>query len=83
VPVNETFEGSALWAGLVHVFELTGHPTASRAYAWSEAIEGGMERRYFALLHQGPIASPGDAVRAAVMAEHRQRGSASTPQKSD
>jgi hypothetical protein len=32
VPVRETFEGKTVWEGVVHVFDLTGHPTATRAY---------------------------------------------------
>ena len=35
VPVRETFEGKPVWEGVVHVFQLAGHPTATRAYAWS------------------------------------------------
>jgi hypothetical protein len=35
VPVRETFEGETVREGVVHVFDLTGHPTATRAYAWS------------------------------------------------
>jgi hypothetical protein len=27
VPVRETFEGKTVWEGVVHVFDLTGHPT--------------------------------------------------------
>jgi hypothetical protein len=48
-------------------------PTASRAYAWSSPIEGSDKRRFFAVLHQGPIKSPADAVRAAIVAERRQK----------
>jgi hypothetical protein len=71
VPVRETHTGTAVWEGVVHVFDLTGHPTASRAYAWSSPIEGSDKRRFFAVLHQGPVKSPVDAVRAAIVAEHR------------
>ena len=35
VPVHEVFEGKTVWDGVVHVFDLAGHPTANRAYAWS------------------------------------------------
>jgi hypothetical protein len=35
VPVRETFQGQVVWEGVVHVFDLTGHPTATRAYGWS------------------------------------------------
>jgi hypothetical protein len=57
---------------VVHVFDLEGgHPKATRAYAWSSPIEGSTKRRFFAVLHIGPIKSAVDAVRAAIVAEHR------------
>jgi hypothetical protein len=71
VPVREVFEGRVVWEGVVHVFELAGHPKASRAYAWSSPIEGSNKRRFFAVLHQAPITSPVEAVRAAIVAESR------------
>jgi len=73
VPVKETHAGTVVWEGIVHVFDLKGHPTASRAYAWSSPIEGSDKRRYFAVLHQGPVKSPVDAVRAAIITEHRRQ----------
>jgi hypothetical protein len=74
VPVREIFDGKPVWEGVVHVFDLTGHPTATRAYAWSSPIEGSMKRRFFAVLHQPPVDSPQAAVRAAIVAERRARG---------
>ena len=71
VPVRETFEGRPVWEGVVHVFDLAGHPTATRAYAWSSPIEGSAKRRFFAVLHTERINSPREAVRAAIVAEHR------------
>jgi hypothetical protein len=71
VPVRETFEGKPVWEGVVHVFRLTGHPTALYAYAWSSPIEGSTTRRFFAVLHQPPVDSPQAAVRATIIAEHR------------
>jgi hypothetical protein len=71
VPVKETFESQTVWEGVVHVFDLEGHPKATRAYAWSSPIEGSTKRRFFAVLHMGPIKSPLDAVRAAIVAERR------------
>lgn len=71
VPVRETFEGKPVWEGIVHVFDLAGHPKAIRAYAWSSPIEGSDNRRFFAVLQMGAIKSPADAVRAAIAAEHR------------
>jgi hypothetical protein len=71
VPVRETFEGKPVWEGVVHVFDLAGHPTATRAYAWSSPIEASTKRRFFAVLHTDRISSPVEAVRAAIVAEHR------------
>lgn len=71
VSVSESFESKPIWQGVVHVFDLEGHPTAKRAYAWSSLVEGSSKRRFYAVLHQGPVKSPQDAVRAAIVAEHR------------
>lgn len=71
VPVKETHSGQTVWEGVVHVFDLADNPKATRAYAWSSPIEGSSKRRYFAVLHVGAIKSPLDAVRAAIVAEHR------------
>jgi len=71
VPVRETFHGQSVWEGVVHVFDLEGHPTANRAYAWSAPIEGSEKRRFFSVLQLGAIKSPVAAVRAAIVAEHR------------
>src|SRR5437660_79110 len=71
VPVKETHQGATVWEGVVHVFDLSGHPTAIRAYAWSSPIEGSDKRRFFAVLHQPPVTSPAEAVRAAIVAESR------------
>ncbi len=70
VPVREVFQGQLVWDGTVEVFDLTGHATATRAYAWAhEADSGG--RRFVAVLHAAPVDSPLKAVRAALVAEHR------------
>jgi hypothetical protein len=71
VPVKEMHNGKTVWEGVVHVFDLAGNPIATRAYAWSSPIEGSDKRRFFAVLHMGAIKSPTDAVRAAIVAEHR------------
>jgi hypothetical protein len=73
VPVKEEHEGQVAWNGTVAVFMLAGHATANRAYAWSYERPDG-RRRFFAVLHAGPITSPRDAVRAAIVAEHQQHG---------
>ncbi len=70
VPVKETFQGKIVWEGTVQVFDLHGHPTARRCYAWSyEADEG--KRRFVAVLHQGPVDSPVRAVKAAIIQQNR------------
>jgi hypothetical protein len=71
VYVRETFEGKTVWEGVVHVFDLSGHPTSTHAYAWSSPIEGSTKRRFFAVLHTERINSPLEAVRAAIVAEHK------------
>jgi hypothetical protein len=71
VPVRETFKGQLVWEGVVHVFDLEGHPDATRAYAWSSPIEGSDKRRFFSVLQMGAIKTPLDAVRAVIVAEQR------------
>jgi|SRR5215213_7854407 hypothetical protein len=73
VPVRETFQGQTIWEGVVHVFDLAGHPTATRAYAWPFPMEGSDKPRYVAVLHTDRINSPLQAVRAAIVAEQRMR----------
>ena len=46
-----------------------GHRSADRCYAWSSRVEGSDQRRLFAVLHTPPVASPADAVRAALLQE--------------
>jgi hypothetical protein len=74
VPVHETFESKPVWEGVVHVFDLAGHPTSTRAYAWSSPIEGSIKRRFFAVLHSALINSPLEAVRAAIVVENHHEG---------
>jgi hypothetical protein len=83
VPVTETMkrrtesdgmtvmQEQTVWEGVVHVFDLAGHATAKRAYAWSSPIEGSTKRRFYAVLHTGSITGPLEAVRAAIVAENR------------
>ena len=52
VPVVErSGGGEVVWAGIVHAFDLEGHPAASRCYAWSAPIGGPEGRR---LMLSGP-----------------------------
>jgi hypothetical protein len=71
VPIKETFRGGTVWEGIVYVFDLEGHSKATRAYAWSSPVKGSTKRHFVVVLHVPPIASPTDAVRAAVVAEDR------------
>lgn len=69
VPVKETFAGQTVWEGAVSIFDIAGNPAATRAYGWSSPIEGSEKRRFFAMLHVGPIDSPLAAIRAAIVAQ--------------
>jgi len=71
IPVKEVFQGQTVWEGIVQVFALEGHPSASRCYAWSYITED-EKRRFIAVLHQGPIDSPWTAVRAAIVQEQQE-----------
>jgi len=71
VPVDERHNGQPVWQGVVHVFDLADNPKATRAYAWSSAIDGSTKRRFYAVLQIPPINTPVDAVRAAIVAEHK------------
>jgi hypothetical protein len=69
--VKEVWDGKTVWEGVVHTFDLEGHPKATRAYAWSSPIEESDERRFYAVLRLGRIRSAPSAVRAAIVAERR------------
>jgi hypothetical protein len=71
--VVDTFAGETVWDGEVFVFQIHGHPKTHKAYAWSSSIEGSDKRRFFSVLHLPPVTSPLEAVRAAIVAEHRER----------
>jgi hypothetical protein len=70
--VRETFEGKPVWEGDVAVFGIIGHPTANVCYAWSSPVEGSDRRRFFAVLHEGPVKSARDAVRASIVQTYRE-----------
>jgi hypothetical protein len=63
-----SFHQSAVWQGEVAVFEIYGHPTAGRAYAWSYTTDN-EETRYVVVLKIPPISSPETAVQAALAAQ--------------
>jgi hypothetical protein len=72
VPIKETFQGQTVWEGLVEVFDLEGHATAHRVYAWAHKT-GNPDKpvRHVTVLHLHPIKSAQDAVRAAILQEVR------------
>ena len=74
VHIKETHNGQTVWEGVVEVFELIGHPKASKLYAWSHEKwdgEGASGSRTVTVLHVHPIQSARDAVRAAIVQEFR------------
>jgi hypothetical protein len=71
VPVKETFQGRTVWDGIVEVFDLKGHPTALRIYAWAhDTDDPERPRRHVTVLHSHPIKSAQDAVKAAIVQEY-------------
>ena len=72
VPVKETFQGKTVWEGIVEVFELIGHPSAPKVYAWSHDTDDPKNpRRSVTVLHIAPVISPEAAVRAYIIQEFR------------
>jgi hypothetical protein len=70
VPIHETFQGKTVWQGEVEVFDIRGHPKATRAYAWSHATgKNDQDKRFVAVLELPPVNSPQSAVRASIMQE--------------
>jgi hypothetical protein len=72
VPVHEKSGDETVWEGEVQVFDVTGHPKATRVYAWSHATTG-TRRQFHAVLHLPPVDGPVMAVRTAVYAEYQAR----------
>jgi hypothetical protein len=72
VPVKETFQGKTVWEGVVEVFDLIGHPSATRIYAWAHETDDKL-LRHVTVLHSHPITSPLLAVRAAIVEEFKGR----------
>jgi hypothetical protein len=72
VPIREMHGEQLVWEGTVHIFDPADNSKATRAYAWSYAMDDG-RRMFFAVLGVPPINTPRDAVRAAIVAEARAR----------
>ena len=72
VAVKETFQGKTVWEGIVEVFEIRGHPKATKVYAWSHDTDDPTKpKRHVTVLHIGPVTSAAAAVRAAIVQEFR------------
>jgi len=70
--VTEMFNGKVIWQGVVEIFELIGHESATRVYAWSHSTDDPANpTRYVTVLHKGSVDSPRAAVRAAIIQEYR------------
>jgi hypothetical protein len=69
VPVVEEFQGETIFQGDVEVFDIRGHPRASRRYGWGYTTTESGGRRYFTVLELPPVDSPQTAVKAAIMSE--------------
>ena len=69
VPVVEEWQGETIWQGDVEVFDIRGHPKASRGYGWGHATSESGGRRYFTVLELPPVTSPQTAVQAAIRSE--------------
>src|SRR6266542_410550 len=70
VPVVEKHEGETVWDGEVQVFAVTGHASATRAYAWSHKGSPG-KQRFHVVLGLPPVDSAQAAVRAAIIGESK------------
>ena len=64
VTVHEKQRGRTVWYGTVHVFDLYGHESAPRAYAWTINDEAGEAPRVVTVLHKALVTGPSEAVRA-------------------
>lgn len=69
VPIVEEFQGETIWQGDVEVFDIRGHPKATRGYGWGYVTGEGGGRRYFTVLELPPVDSPQTAVKAAIRSE--------------
>ena len=77
IPIKESFQGKTVWEGEVEVFDLKDHPQAFRAYAWAHDTDDPEKpRRHITVLHLNAIKSARDAVRAAIVQEFRNLGTA-------
>jgi hypothetical protein len=77
VPIKEVHDGKTVWDGIVEVFNLKNHPKTTRAYAWSyETDDPNQGPHHVTVLHIHPVKSARDAVKAAIVQEFRNLGTA-------
>src|SRR5438552_1262872 len=74
VPVTEMFNDKRAWTGEVGVFDLIGHRTAKRAYAWN--YHENKESKATVVLESGPVNSAQSAVKVAIAAKAREEQAA-------
>ena len=72
VPVTETFKGETIWTGEVEVFDIPDHPNTNRVFAWAYDYEDDDKpTQHVTVLQIPPATTPENAVRAAIVSEHR------------
>ena len=71
VQIKEVFQGSTVWQGSIHIFNVSGHPDTYTCYAWVSPIEGSDKRKIYAVLKIPPVDSPEKAVKAAIVQDYR------------
>lgn len=70
--VAELHGAIPVWAGEVEVFDLTGHPKAKRAYAWSFENDKG-KKEHVAVLELPPVMNAQTAVQAYLISLSRKQ----------
>jgi len=75
VQVHEVFRGQTVWKGEVEVFDLEGHPKASRCYGWSHPTgKDDKDERFVTVLEILPVCSAETAVRASIVSDSKSEG---------
>ena len=67
--VSVELHGRRIWRRQVAVFDLHGHPTAHRSYAWTDQDADDAKVHHRVVLHSGPVRSARDAVSAFFLAD--------------
>ena len=69
--IKDTFQGKTIWEGIVEVFDLHGHPEATKVYAWACEADNQRKPRHVTMLNLGSVTCPLLAVRAVTVEEFR------------